>query len=196
MRIYCYSSSYQSSTILDNFFIKYFFEKSIKHIYQKTKLDKDNYVTRRHSSTSIFVTKSVRIIITYLISIVEKQYLGYIASKRIDAYCVHPKLLWSLMTATFPRSCTCCLWAWVDPCVCYIRVHVRILIPPRQLLARLLALVAWLVYRILTHIHVHRHAAAHKLLWLGYPHSKRSVLSTISDLPKKYRYPELQPKYP
>jgi len=61
------------------------------------------------------------------------------------------------------------------------------------LLACLLAfVVAWLPYRILTHIHVHRHAAAHKY-WLGYPRSERPVLFMVSDLSKRergYRYPE------
>lgn len=102
--------------------------------------------------------------------IVEKPTIVYIAPKCIDV----SRLLQITLIVIAANDChlsrvvvytSCRLRARICPCVRYIRVHVRILIPPRQLLACLLALVvAWLPYRILTHIHVHCHAAAHKLL--------------------------------
>lgn len=62
----------------------------------------------------------------------------------------------------------------------YIREHVRILIPPRQLLACLLVcpfacllmlVVAWLPYRILTHIHVPLPRDRAQVTGLGYRRS-------------------------
>jgi len=87
-----------------------------------------------------------------------------------------------LRTRVGSRACTICR-----------RVHVRILILPRQLLACLLALVvAWLPCCILTHIHVHCHAAAHKLLTRIFLFRMTDVLSMLSDLSKIHGYQYLE----
>lgn len=96
----------------------------------------------------------------------------------------------------FPgRGCTYRSRAWIDPCVHYIRVHVRILIPPRQLLAYLLVyqfayllilVVAWLPYRILTHIHVLSATRPRTSNWTRISLFRSAlIVSSVSDLPKR-----------
>jgi len=105
--------------------------------------------------------------------IVEKPIL--VTSLRNASMCrAHPKLLWSplpLMIATFHgSSCIRRLRARVGPCVRYIRVHVRILILPRQLLACLLACVR---RGLVTLPHSNPHSRAS-------PRSRAQVLTRIS----------------
>lgn len=103
----------------------------------------------------------------------------------------HPKLLWSsslLMTATFLGYTS--FASAVGPCVRYIYAYTW-----EYWFHRVSCLLAclrssWLGYRILTHIHVHRHAAAHKLLTRISPFRAPGAFHRICRRDGHRRYPE------